>query len=216
MSRKAKNEAEKTRKRILASALSLFVRKGYDRTTFIDIAARLKMTKGAVYWYFESKERLLVALVDEMLDKFERQLVDIMPRSEISFLDVANMMVETARRVVDDPKGRAFFMLMKTQVHWGADSMRAVRENLLTNTRFGPWRAFIQAVGNDKAAGRARQDADATEVADMCIAAWDGLVQAKIEGFLRTDMSETIRHAFDAVWSYIKAGKSGKEVENGK
>ena len=216
MSRKAKNEAEKTRKRILASALSLFVRKGYDRTTFIDIAARLKMTKGAVYWYFESKERLLVALVDEMLDKFERQIVDIMPRSEISFLDVAETMVETARRVVDDPKGRAFFMLMKTQIHWGADSMQAVRENLLTNTRFGPWRAFIQAVENDKAAGRARQSADAAEVASMCIAAWDGLVQAKIEGFLRTDLRETIRHAFDAAWSYIKAGKSGKEVENGK
>ena len=42
MARKAKAEAEKTRTRILASALSLFVKKGYERTTFTDIAARLK------------------------------------------------------------------------------------------------------------------------------------------------------------------------------
>ena len=60
MARRRKEDAEKTRRRILASALSLFVRKGYERTTFNDIAARLKMTKGAVYWHFESKERLLV------------------------------------------------------------------------------------------------------------------------------------------------------------
>lgn len=205
MPRRAKVEAERTRARILASALDLFAKKGYERTTFNDIAARLKMTKGAVYWHFESKVSLLIALVDEMLDKFERQIVDIMPRSELTFAAVADTMVETARLVVDDPNGRAFFMLVKTQVRWGADSMRGVREELLTNSRFGPWHAFSQAVENDKAAGRARADADAAEAANMCIAAWDGMVQAKIDGFLRTDMSQTIRHAFDAVWNYIKA-----------
>lgn len=205
MPRRAKIEAEKTRARILASALALFARKGYERTTFNDIAARLKMTKGAVYWHFESKEALLIALVDEMLEKFERQIMDIMPRSELTFEAVADTMVRTARLVVDDPKGSAFFMLMKTQVRWGSDSMRAVRENLLTNQRFGPWHAFSQAVENDKAAGRARADVDPEEAANMCIAAWDGMVQAKIDGFLRTDMCLTIRHAFDAVWNYIKA-----------
>ena len=52
MARRRKEDAEKTRRKILASALSLFVKKGYERTTFNDIAARLKMTKGAVYWHF--------------------------------------------------------------------------------------------------------------------------------------------------------------------
>ena len=52
MSKKTKEEAEKTRRRILASALVLFSRRGYDRTTFNDIAARLKLTKGAIYWHF--------------------------------------------------------------------------------------------------------------------------------------------------------------------
>ena len=205
MARRRKEDAEKTRTRILASALSLFAKKGYERTTFNDIAARLKMTKGAVYWHFASKESLLIALVDEMLEKFERQIVDIMPRNELTFAAIADTMVETASRVVDDPKGCAFFMLMKTQIRWGADSMHDVRENLLTNSRFGPWHAFEQAVENDKAAGRARADADATEVANMCIAAWDGMVQAKIDGFLQTDLRQTIRHSFDAVWNYIKA-----------
>ncbi len=205
MARKRKEDAEKTRTRILASALSLFAKKGYEHTTFTDIAARLKMTKGAVYWHFESKEALLIALVDEMLEKFTRQTEAIMPKDELTFLAVSDMMVENARLVVDDAWGRAFFMLMRTQVRWGAETMRDVREELLTNQRFGPWHAFIRAVENDKAAGRVRPDVDATEVANICVSVWDGMVQGRIDGFLRTDMCLTIRHAFDAVWGYIKA-----------
>ena len=68
MARRSKEDAEKTRTRILASALELFTRKGYEHTTFTDVAARLKMTKGAVYWHFESKQALLLALIDEMLE----------------------------------------------------------------------------------------------------------------------------------------------------
>ncbi len=206
MPRRAKVEAERTRARILASALALFVRKGYECTTFNDIAARLKMTKGAVYWHFESKEALLMALVDEMFDKFERQIADIMPKSELTFEAVAATMVETARRLVDDAKGRAFFMLMRTQVKWGAETMTRVKEELITNKRFGPWHAFKQAVENDKRTGRARPDADGEEVANICVAMWDGLVQGRIDGFLRTDMCRTIRHAFAAVWSSVSTG----------
>ena len=205
MARKRKEDAQRTRTRILASALSLFAKKGYEHTTFTDIAARLKMTKGAVYWHFESKEALLIALVDEMLEKFSRQTEAIMPKDELTFRAVADMMVENARLVVDDARGRAFFMLMRTQIRWGEESMHGVREELLTNQRFGPWHAFIRAVENDKAAGRARAGVDAMEVANMCVSVWDGMVQGRIDGFLRTDMCLTIRHAFDAVWEYIKA-----------
>ena len=44
MARRAKEEAERTRTRILASALALFAKKGSAQTTFTDIAARLKLT----------------------------------------------------------------------------------------------------------------------------------------------------------------------------
>ena len=73
MARSTKEEAEKTRTRILASALDLFAQKGYEHTTFTDVAAQLKLTKGAVYWHFASKEALLRALVDEMFTRFERE-----------------------------------------------------------------------------------------------------------------------------------------------
>lgn len=204
MPRKAKVEAEKTRKRILASALSLFTRQGYDRTTFTDIAARLKMTKGAVYWHFATKEALLIALVDEMLAKFRSQMEELTPKEGLTFLTMTEVMVANAERILGDPKGIAFFMLMKTQVKWGADTMRHVREELLSNRTQGPFHALIAAVENDQAAGRVRKEVNPVEVASVCIAVWDGLVQARIESFLGCELVGTLRRAYAAVWESIR------------
>ncbi|MBQ2625938.1 MAG: TetR family transcriptional regulator [Kiritimatiellae bacterium] len=211
MARKRKEDAEKTRRRILASALSLFVRKGYERTTFTDIAARLKMTKGAVYWHFESKERLLVELVEEALAKFRRQLDEMMPTGELTFPAVADVMIKNAMHMVVDPKSAEFFRLMKCQIKWSDDSMAKVREDLLANENRGPMSAFRNAVAADIAAGRARAEVDADEVAVVSIAIWDGLVQARIDHFLTRDLEQTLRHAYEAIWNRIRI----KESKNG-
>lgn len=204
MPRRAQKDAEKTRTRILASALALFAKKGYEHTTFTDIAARLKMTKGAVYWHFESKEALLMALVDEMLEKFGRQISELMPKEELTFRAVAEMMVKNAERIVEDSRGTAFFMLMKTQVRWRDASMASVREDLLTNDRFGPYHAFLTALDNDVRAGRVRADVNAEEVAAACLAVWETLVQWRIDGFLKCDLRSTLTHSYEGVWAQIQ------------
>ena len=204
MSRKTKEEAEKTRSRILASALSLFVEKGYEYTTFTDIAARLKMTKGAVYWHFASKEALLVALVEEMLKKFRRRLEEFLPKGELTFRAVADMMVQSAGRLVEDPKSAAFFMLMKTRIKWGSDSMAAVREKLLSRDMNGPYHTFIKAVENDIAAKRVRADVNPVALASVAVSVWDGLVQSRIEHFLECDLKSTLSNTYEAMWAAIE------------
>lgn len=204
MARKKKEDAMKTRTRILASALSLFSKKGYDHTTFTDIAARLKLTKGAVYWHFESKERLLVELVRLALAKFRRQIEGLMPDGELTFPAVADMMVRNAEQVVSDPKGAAFFRLMKCQIRWGDESMAQVRADLLTDSAFSPKETFCRAVLSDIASGRVRRDAVAEEIATVATALWDGLVQTRLDGFLKCDMATTLRHAYEAIWQRIR------------
>ena len=51
-----------TRERILDVALDLFVRKGYAETSLREIASELDFTKAALYYHFESKQDILVAL----------------------------------------------------------------------------------------------------------------------------------------------------------
>ncbi len=209
MARRTKEEAAKTRARILASALSLFAKKGYTHTTFTDIAARLKLTKGAVYWHFESKEALLVALLDEMLAKFRRQISELLPSGEdsfdgLSFPVVADMMVRNAAQIIGDVKGTAFFLLVHEQVQWSNTSMESVRDDLLRNPRFGPWAAFRTAVENDVREGRAQAGIDPIQVASVCMAMWDGLVHMRIAHLLQCDLEDTLRKSYDAVWESIR------------
>lgn len=51
-----------TRERILDTALDLFTDQGYDKTSLREIAEALGLTKAALYYHFEHKEDILLAL----------------------------------------------------------------------------------------------------------------------------------------------------------
>jgi AcrR family transcriptional regulator len=63
MVRQARSEA--TRKRIMTSAVDLFAEVGYQATALGDIIDRAKMTKGAFYYHFDSKQALATAVIEE-------------------------------------------------------------------------------------------------------------------------------------------------------
>jgi AcrR family transcriptional regulator len=58
--------AEDTRRRIYESALKLFREKGFEQTTMRDIAARADVALGAAYYYFASKDAIVLAFYHEM------------------------------------------------------------------------------------------------------------------------------------------------------
>ncbi len=51
-----------TRERILDVALDLFIQQGFDGTSLREIAEQLGVTKAALYYHFESKDDILMAL----------------------------------------------------------------------------------------------------------------------------------------------------------
>ncbi len=58
---------EERREAILDAALSAFSDLGYTQATLNDVADRLGVTKGCLYHYFESKEKLLVELIRDRM-----------------------------------------------------------------------------------------------------------------------------------------------------
>lgn len=64
----AGRRAETTRESraiLLATAAELFIEKGYQQTTFADVAERSGISRGSIPWHFGSKEGLLVAVLEE-------------------------------------------------------------------------------------------------------------------------------------------------------
>lgn len=205
MARRAKIDAEKTRASILASALTLFVKKGYENTTFNDIAARLKMTKGAVYWHFASKSELLSALLGEAMGRFSEALSQRMEGRELTYPAIAEWLLEAAERIVTDKRRSDFFMLMQTGLKWTDVKLAEVARKLVAERSCGPYQAVLDSIEADIAALRVREGVEAQEVAAQTMALWDGLIQRKIEGFLSIDMRRAMQKAFDAIWVSIKA-----------
>ncbi|MCB1901224.1 MAG: helix-turn-helix transcriptional regulator, partial [Rhodocyclaceae bacterium] len=50
---------------LAAAALSLFVEKGYAATRLDEVAARAGVSKGTLYLYFDSKEALFKAVIQD-------------------------------------------------------------------------------------------------------------------------------------------------------
>lgn len=61
-------DPQRTRQRLLDSALELFGSQGFNATSMQQIVDRAGVTKGAFYHHFESKEEVLQVIHDEFLD----------------------------------------------------------------------------------------------------------------------------------------------------
>jgi AcrR family transcriptional regulator len=67
------------RARLKAAGLLLFGEKGYESTSVDDVARRAKLAVGSFYQHFRSKRQLLLALMDELLEKLSQ--LDFQPRA---------------------------------------------------------------------------------------------------------------------------------------
>ena len=52
---------------LMAAALELFVEKGFAGTRLEDVSARAGVSKGTLYLYFDSKEALFKAVIQESI-----------------------------------------------------------------------------------------------------------------------------------------------------
>ncbi|WP_431949685.1 TetR family transcriptional regulator [Nocardia lijiangensis] len=72
-----------SRERILDAAAAVFAQVGYDRARMADVVEASGMTKGSVYFHFESKEALAVAVLTEKhaqwLDRVQARLATAPP-----------------------------------------------------------------------------------------------------------------------------------------
>lgn len=64
---------DEIRKKIVKQAFTVFLEKGFEKTTIDDVAVRLGVTKPAIYRYYKSKEELFLAsMAETMMEEFKR------------------------------------------------------------------------------------------------------------------------------------------------
>jgi TetR/AcrR family transcriptional repressor of nem operon len=131
-----------TRERLIAAARLLFWEKGYGQTSLSDLLRKARANSGSFYYFFDSKEDLLLAVL-------ERYSEGIYP-----------MLLEPAWRGVDDPIERIFALLTRyrelilaTDCQYGCPLGRLALEinpqrgkvHKLIATNFHGWTAAVRS-----------------------------------------------------------------------
>ncbi|MDX1640147.1 MAG: TetR/AcrR family transcriptional regulator [Balneolaceae bacterium] len=62
---------EQTRQQIVDAAFELFANEGYAKTSISAVAKKAGISKGLIYHYFESKESILEAIFDQLVEMGE-------------------------------------------------------------------------------------------------------------------------------------------------
>jgi AcrR family transcriptional regulator len=100
---------EDRRAQIIDAALHVFSQKGFERTTNKDIAQEAGITPGLIYHYFESKEELLKAAIEQhspvgLIHALPEHLLEQPPELFLRFL---------AQKVLEITEGEQFVRLLR-------------------------------------------------------------------------------------------------------
>lgn len=64
------------REAVIGAAIALFVERGYEATSMNDLAERLRVTKPTLYYYFDSKEKILLEIIERAQSQVADALAD--------------------------------------------------------------------------------------------------------------------------------------------
>ncbi len=213
MARRTKEEAKETREKILKAALDLFSEKGYFNTTFVDIAERIDLTKGAVYWHFKTKPDLLTELINIMLVKEDKLTKKKVPQLE-TLDDLRNYFVRRAELVLEDEECNKFMFFLTLQMEWTVETLAFIRDKI-KQFKHGPFKDIRRLLSKVQKEGKLRNDVDVENISEILIGMYKGLVEHHLSGFAETNLIECVDVGFRAVIDSIALPKSmTKEARN--
>lgn len=97
-----------TRHQLVAAAAAVFDRRGFDGATLGDIIeAGTGLSKGALYFHFQSKEELAAAVVQRQYEISLAAVEEIAATGVSAFEQIVMLCHEMGRQIVDDPIVRA-------------------------------------------------------------------------------------------------------------
>lgn len=95
--------SEERREQIIAAAVNVFARLGFHDARMDDIVTESGLSKGALYWYFKSKDDIIAAIMDRFihreLEGMEKALRKDAPVTE-KLMQLHGMFVEEMRSMM--------------------------------------------------------------------------------------------------------------------
>jgi AcrR family transcriptional regulator len=162
---------EARRAQILEAAKRCFARQGYHETKVDDIVREAGLSKGALYWYFKSKEELLDALCDSFVKELQE---DFLKASATKTLDAVYLICELGamlmERILNDPEHRLTWM-----EHWSMASRNPKSQEKVVAAHEGWLNIIIPLLKQNIKEGNLKP-VDPRQLAMSLMALFDGIL----------------------------------------
>ena len=197
--KKTKEQAEETRKAILQSALDLFYEKGYSKTTFELISARINLTKGAVYWYFKNKPDLLVAIINMYLEQKMLYLSQKVPALE-HIEDIKTYFTAMADFLLSNPNAYKVAFFLSLQMEWSESNITRVLEGVSKNAK-NSFEYVKKSLEIMQKKGEIRSNIKADVLSSIIFNLWTGNVEACLSKRNKTNLKDMVQQSFDLLFN---------------
>ncbi|MCA1917688.1 TetR/AcrR family transcriptional regulator [Methanospirillum hungatei] len=157
---------EEAKRRIIEAAMEVIAERGCDQLTFEHVAQKIGVTKGAVYWYFKTKDELITAVLKKFQSEFERVNFDLFYNRPIEemFLQIFE------KFSLNDYRQRAIFFEMFAIAVRNLDLRRSTRDyysSLVTT--------FEDAVKKEQKQNPKENQMESHKLALLMVALYSGL-----------------------------------------
>lgn len=168
---KREKQREETRRKLHDTAMDLFTRKGFTRVSVEDICEAVGVSKGTFYYYFKSKDQVLVEEFLE-IDTFYAGSMEDLSRKFKSPVRRLSEFTIASFRYVNDNMG---IKLAKVIYHGEIDPMMGKKTSLGSTKR--PFYGMVeQLVMEAQEKGELRGDLDAATIAGFWVRCYRGVI----------------------------------------
>jgi AcrR family transcriptional regulator len=161
------------REEILRGAIDLFVRKGFFAGSMNELARELGVAKGTLYVYFESKETLWLAIVEQITEEIGRQLEPIFDAPHRPLEKIERL----ARAIFEFYAQNLEICSIMIKIWASTDSSLEADMGEWMRRMYGEYRERLAAILRDGiATGEVRPEIEPLSAASFVLALLDGLI----------------------------------------
>ena len=202
--RRTKEDAEQTRRAILESAMDIFYEKGYSKTTFDEIAKRINLTKGAVYWYFRNKPDIVAALINDFSDRYMALVDEFLSQyPETSFERIIKMELFINKQIRESQQLYKFLFFVTCQMEWSEAIINKIQPSI-EQTKQVMRNLFIDALSTLQTQKKIRADVNVSMICEILIAQYSGLLEAAFTRRLTNEFDTVVETGFNLIFNSIK------------
>ena len=185
--RKTKESAMETRRKLLDSALGVMSEKPFSSVSMNDIAERVGMSKGAVYWHFKNKNDVLINLLEMILDEMVHGFGQISSLPD-GFSGLRRFFRMKITSLADGERAQMINMLMHRLHEWPEEVARSVTDSIhnMTKRELG---MLTKLVARAQERREIRDDIPANDIAGLMSAIFYGMMFLRMHGIYEMDFA---------------------------